>query len=103
MTPNVSAVLLYKFHNYPSIFSFILKEKTKGEEEMKLTAIEKETVILWNEAENEVAIMTYDKTIITALRILAKENPAVKLKKLDCGGISTTLQKGDFEITFKNK
>lgn len=103
MTPNMSAVLPYKFHNYPSIFSFILKEKTKGEEEMKLTAIEKETVILWNEAENEVAIMTYDKTIITALKLLSKENPSIKLKKLDCGGISTTLHKDNFEISFKKK
>ena len=68
---------------------------------MKLTAIEKETVILWNEAENEVAIMTYDKTIITALKLLSKENPSIKLKKLDCGGISTTLHKDDFEITFR--
>ena len=68
---------------------------------MKLTAIEKETVILWNEAENEVAIMTYDKTIITALKILVKENPSIKLKKMDCGGISTSLHKDDFEITFR--
>jgi len=31
---------------------------------MKLTAIEKETIFLWNEAENEIAIMSYDKEII---------------------------------------
>jgi len=69
---------------------------------MRLTAVEKETIFLWNEAENEVAVMTYDKAIITALKIFAKENKEVKLKKLDGGGISTTIRKLDIEIKFNN-
>lgn len=69
---------------------------------MRLTAEEKETIFLWNEAENEVAVMTYDKEIITALKIFAKDNKEVKLKKHDGGGISTTIRKQDIEIKFNN-
>ena len=69
---------------------------------MKLTAIEKETIILYNEAEDEVAIMTYDKQLIANLKVFAKETSAeCKLKKHDCGGISTTIKKKYLEILFK--
>jgi len=69
---------------------------------MKLTAIEKETIFLWNEAENEIAIMSYDKEIIAKLKIIAKQNPQIcKLKKMDCGGIATSIKKENIEINFK--
>ena len=41
---------------------------------MRLTAVEKETIILYNEAEDTVAIMTYDKRLITSLKAFSKEN-----------------------------
>lgn len=69
---------------------------------MKLTSIEKETIILYNEAEDTVAIMSYDRQLIASIKAFAKENPAeCKLKKHNCNGISTTIKKQHIEITFK--
>ena len=69
---------------------------------MKLTSIEKETIILYNEAEDTVAIMTYDKQLIATLKEFSKENPDVcKLKKHECCGISTTIKKKYLEVLIK--
>jgi len=69
---------------------------------MRLTPEEKETIILWDETENDVTIMTYDKVCINAIKEYAKTNPACKLKKHTQGGISTTVRKQDIEIKFKH-
>ena len=69
---------------------------------MKLTAMEKETIILYNEAEDTVAIMSYDRQLIASIKAFAKENPAeCKLKKHECCGISTTIKKKYLEVLIK--
>lgn len=69
---------------------------------MRLTPEEKETIILWDETENDATIMTYDKHCIAAIKEYTKTNPACKLKKHPQAGISTTVRKQDIEIKFNN-
>jgi len=36
------------------------------------------------------------------MKIIAKQNPQIcKLKKMDCGGIATSIKKENIEINFK--
>jgi len=49
---------------------------------MKLSAIEKETIIIFNELDETAEVFTYNKNLITSLKKLSKERPKeVELRK----------------------
>ena len=59
---------------------------------MKLSNLEKETIILWNEAEREAEVYTYNPALQQQLRGLCSQYPEqVRLTKDGCHG-SITVQ-----------
>lgn len=62
---------------------------------MKLSPEEKETIILYNEAEDTANVYTHDRKLIERLKVLQKKNPTVIIpdKKHSGGSISYTVPK----------
>ena len=68
----------------------------------KLTKLEKETILLWNEEEDTVRIDTFDARQIARLRKAANRNPEVyRLSEPDRhGGVACVFPKSLLRITY---
>ncbi len=67
-----------------------------------LTNLEKETIILWNEAEDTIRVDTFNQKLINRLRKAAEKNPdAFSVSEPDkFGGVSATFPKKLFSYRF---
>ena len=70
--------------------------------EYKLTLFEKETIILWNEAESSVSITTFDQKLIDKLTRAKKKAPELyRVNPPDIyGAVEAEVPKEFFRITF---
>lgn len=70
--------------------AFVYKETLGKEIHMKLTKLEQETVILFNETEKEASIYTYNGKLKRRLEDLSREFPEqIRLKNDDGAGAQT--------------
>ncbi len=67
-----------------------------------LTNLERETIILWNEAEDTITVDTFNQKLINRLRKAAEKNPdAFSVSEPDkFGGVSATFPKKLFSYRF---
>ena len=67
---------------------------------MTLTKIEKETIILFNEGEQEASIYTYNASLRKRLALFSKQHPELCRMKhsFDQGGVSYVLDKSRLSI-----
>ena len=72
---------------------------------MKLSKIEQETIILFNEAEAEAEVYTHNKSLKRRLENAAKKNPTLyHLKDKNAhGGVSYTFPKKYLKIVFRDE
>ncbi len=69
----------------------------------RLTKLEKETIILWNEEEDTIIIDTFDNKLINQLRRAKEKAPElITIEKPDAyGGVSAKVSKKMFACHFK--
>ena len=67
---------------------------------MTLTKIEKETIILFNEGEQEASIYTYNASLRKRLALFSKQHPELcrMERSFDQGGVSYILDKSRLSI-----
>ena len=67
---------------------------------MTLTKIEKETIILFNEGEQEASIYTYNASLRKRLALFSKQHPELcrMERSFDQGGVSYVLDKSRLSI-----
>ena len=67
---------------------------------MALTKIEKETIILFNEGEQEASIYTYNASLRKRLALFSKQHPELcrMERSFDQGGVSYVLDKSRLSI-----
>ena len=72
---------------------------------MKLSKIEQETIILFNEAEAEAEVYTHNKSLKRRLENAAKKNPTLyHLKDKNAhGGVTYTFPKKYLKIVFRDE
>ena len=70
----------------------------------KLTLAEKETIILWSEADDIVQITTYNRPLIKRLRDAHEKSPELyHLKGPDCyGGFDAEMPRNLLQISFRH-
>ena len=67
---------------------------------MTLTKIEKETIILFNEGEQEASIYTYNASLRKRLALFSKQHPELcrMERSFDQGGVSYVLDKSRLSV-----
>lgn len=70
---------------------------------MKLTKYEKETIVLFNESDDEASIQTYNAGLRKRLAVFSKKHPDLcRLEKsMEQGGVSYLIDKSRLSIRFQ--
>ena len=67
--------------------------KKQGENSIKLSLAEQETIILWDRAGEEATVYTHEPTLKRRLAEIEKLTESVKLTKADGGSVEYTIPK----------